>query len=198
MGAATTFTDSVYLDAQGNPNAVFVIKMGGALTTSAYSNVKLLNGAKAANVYWLTEGAADIIANSVFNGTILCNNGAFSLLANAKINGRALVKIGALSTTSDSVYIPVLSTADSVVCFPGIVLPVKLLEFSLNKGSSQAVQVNWITADENDLLHYELMRSENGHQWDLQKIIPAKNNLSEVIFIQQKTFRSTMDTFITA
>lgn len=178
LGAATTFTDSIFLDAQGNPNAVFVIKMWGALTTSAYSNVKLLNGTKASNVFWLTEGAADIIANSVFNGTILCNNGAFSMLANAKMNGRALVKIGALSTTDDSVYIPTLTGADSAICYPGLALPLKLMEFSLSKGNHQTVNLHWVAADETFLRDYEIMRSENGTHWDKQSIIAAKHNVS--------------------
>ncbi len=178
LGAATTFTDSIFLDAQGNPNAVFVIKMWGALTTSTYSNVKLLNGTKASSVFWLTEGAADIVANSVFNGTILCNSGAFSMLANAKMNGRALVKIGALSTTNDSVYIPTLTGSDSAICYPGVVLPVKLVEFSLSKGDNQRVNLHWVAADESDLRHYEIMRSENGNHWDMQSVIAAKNNAS--------------------
>ena len=44
MGGAATFTDSLYLDAQGNPNAVFVIQINGALSTSTYSKVLLING----------------------------------------------------------------------------------------------------------------------------------------------------------
>ena len=44
MNAATTFTDTVYLNAMGNANAVFVIKIYGALTTSTYSKVLLING----------------------------------------------------------------------------------------------------------------------------------------------------------
>ena len=60
MKAAAVFTDSLYLNAQGNPNAVFIIKINGALTTSTYSKVLLINGAQAKNVYWKIEGAVSI------------------------------------------------------------------------------------------------------------------------------------------
>ena len=60
MNAAAVFTDSLYLDAQGNANGVFVIKINGALTTSTYSRVKLINGAQSKNVYWKIEGAVTI------------------------------------------------------------------------------------------------------------------------------------------
>jgi hypothetical protein len=71
LDAATTLTDSVYLNALGNPDAIFVMKINGAFTASANSKVLLINGAQAKNVYWLVEGAADINNYSIFNGNIL-------------------------------------------------------------------------------------------------------------------------------
>ncbi len=101
MGGAATFTDSLYLDAQGNADAVFVIKINGAMSTSTYSNVILLNGAQSKNVYWKIEGAVDISDYSVFSGTIICNNAALGTIATGvTLNGRALTTVGALSTTA--------------------------------------------------------------------------------------------------
>jgi len=60
MNAATTFTGDLYLNALGNANAVFVIKIYGALSTSTYANVILTNGTLAKNVYWLVSGAVSI------------------------------------------------------------------------------------------------------------------------------------------
>jgi len=91
MKAAAVFTDSLYLNAQGNPNAVFIIKINGALTTSTYSKVLLINGAQAKNVYWKIEGAVSINNYSVFCGTIVCNNGALGAInTGVVLNGRAL------------------------------------------------------------------------------------------------------------
>jgi len=107
MKAACTFTDSLYLNAQGNPNAVFVIKINGALTTSTYSKVLLINGAQAKNVYWKIEGAVNINNYSVFCGTIICNNGALGAInTGVVLNGKALLTTGALSTSSITTTLP--------------------------------------------------------------------------------------------
>jgi hypothetical protein len=101
LNAATVFTGNVYLNAEGNSNAVFVIQMNGALSTSTYSNVILINGAQAKNVFWKIEGAVTLNNYSTFNGTIVCNNGALGAInTGVNINGRLLTTNGALTTTA--------------------------------------------------------------------------------------------------
>jgi len=103
MKAAAVFTDSLYLNAQGNPDAVFIIKINGALTTSTYSKVLLINGAQAKNVYWKIEGAVSINNYSIFCGTIICNNGALGAInTGVVLNGRALTTTGALTSAAIS------------------------------------------------------------------------------------------------
>lgn len=106
MNAATVFTDSLFLNAEGNANAVFVIKINGALSTSTYSKVVLTNGTLAKNVYWMIDGAVDINDYSIFNGTIICNNGAINLNTGVEINGRALTTTGTISTSAVTVTMP--------------------------------------------------------------------------------------------
>ncbi len=107
LNGAATFTDSLYLNALGNPDAVFVIQINGALSTSTYSKVLLTNGAQAKNVYWKVEGAVSINNYSVFCGTIICNNAAMSAInTGVVLNGRALTTTGALNTSTTSVTIP--------------------------------------------------------------------------------------------
>src|SRR6202008_2884518 len=94
-------------NALGNANAVFVIKINGAFSTSTYSKVKLINGAQSKNVYWKIEGAVSINNYSVFRGTIICNNGALSALnTGVTFEGRALTNVGALTTSATAVTIP--------------------------------------------------------------------------------------------
>ena len=115
MKAAATFTDSLYLNALGNPDAVFVIKINGALTTSTYSKVLLINGAQAKNVYWKIEGAVNINNYSVFCGTIVCNNGALGAInAGVILNGKALLTTGALSTASITTIMPAICTLTGI------------------------------------------------------------------------------------
>jgi len=107
MNAAAVFTDTLYLNAQGNPDAVFVIKINGALTTSTYSKVVLINEAQAKNVYWKVEGAVTINDYSVFCGTLIANNGAFGAInTGVTLNGRALTTNGALTAATITSIMP--------------------------------------------------------------------------------------------
>ena len=63
--------NNVTLDAQGNPNAVFIFKMGSTLTTGTGSQVILAGGAKAGNVFWQVGTSATIDTTSIFKGNVL-------------------------------------------------------------------------------------------------------------------------------
>lgn len=106
MKAATVFTDTLYLNALDNPNAVFVIKINGALSTSTYAKVALINGALAKNVFWKVDGAVSINNFSDFKGTIIANNGAVSINKGVLLNGRAMTTDGELTTDSIRVIVP--------------------------------------------------------------------------------------------
>lgn len=105
LNAATELTDNLYLSAQGNEDAVFVIKIYGALSTSTHSKVILTDGTKAKNVFWLVNGAVAVNDYSIFNGTIVCNNGAIELNTGATLNGSAFTTTGAISTAAVTVNI---------------------------------------------------------------------------------------------
>lgn len=98
LNAATVLNGSVILDAQNNPNAVFVIKIVGALSTSTYASVVLINGADAKNVFWKVDGAININDYSNFKGTVIGNNGAVILNNGVSIEGRVLSTNGGVST----------------------------------------------------------------------------------------------------
>ncbi len=106
LNAATTLTDTLVLNGQGNPNAVFVIKIYGALNTSTFSNVVLTNGTKSSNVFWLVSGAVSINDNSIFRGTIIGHNGAISITTGSTLDGRALTNIGAVSVSAINAVAP--------------------------------------------------------------------------------------------
>ena len=107
LNAATVLTDTVFLNAEGDSNAVFVIKINGALSTGTYACVKLVNGAQAKNVFWKIEGAVTINNYSVFCGTIVCNNGALSAInTGVTIYGRAFTTTGSITTSAITVIMP--------------------------------------------------------------------------------------------
>lgn len=93
------------LDAQGNPDALFIFKVNGALTTSTYSNVILINGASECNVYWQINGLISLKDYSVFRGTALVN-GAISILKGSKVYGRVLSTSGAVNISNIVATLP--------------------------------------------------------------------------------------------
>ncbi|HTB31320.1 MAG TPA: ice-binding family protein, partial [Bacteroidia bacterium] len=98
------FTDTLYLNAEGDANAVFVIRVVGAFSTSVYSKVILINGTQSKNVFWQIEGAVKLNNYSVFCGTIICHNGALGAInTGVNISGRLLTTNGALTTTAVTV-----------------------------------------------------------------------------------------------
>ena len=117
VGSATTFTGNLTLDAQGNPNAVFIIKVGGALNVAATSRVILTNLAQAANVYWRIDGALSVLDNSVFKGTIVAN-GAVHLYGGTTLEGRALSIVGAITMASNTIAVSVSAPSSLIVLKP--------------------------------------------------------------------------------
>ena len=54
------------LDGQGDPNSVFMFKVGSALTASSGSRVQLINGASPCSVFWKVGSSATIDTGSSF------------------------------------------------------------------------------------------------------------------------------------
>jgi hypothetical protein len=105
LNAATMLTDTLFLNAQNNANAVFAILINGALTTSSNAKVILQNGALAKNVFWLVNGNVNISTNSNFIGTVV-SNGAIDLATGVKLDGRALTTVGSVTSNSVTVVKP--------------------------------------------------------------------------------------------
>jgi Ice-binding-like len=109
LGGATTFAGELILDAQGDPNAVFFIRVSGALTTGEGSVVTLINGASLNNVYWQVTGRVDLGHNSIFQGTLVVD-GAINLIEGTTLLGRGLSRTGAITMDASTVNAPVLTS----------------------------------------------------------------------------------------
>ncbi|MFF3440874.1 ice-binding family protein [Streptosporangium sp. NPDC002721] len=80
------------LDAQGDPNALFVFR-APALATAPASVVRLANGAQACNVIWQVGGSATLGAGSRFTGSVLALT-SITAARGATVNGRLLARAG--------------------------------------------------------------------------------------------------------
>jgi len=98
-------TGTLALDAENDPNAVFVFQAGSTLITATSSNVALRNGAQACNVFWKVGSSATLGVGSNFVGSILALS---SITANtgARVQGRLLARNGATTLDSNRVSRP--------------------------------------------------------------------------------------------
>lgn len=156
-----TLTGNLILNAMGNPNAIFVIKVNGALSTGISSKVLLTNSAHQDNVYWYVNGAFILADSSLFKGTLICN-GAISLLQKANIVGRALTTAGAIS---------IMNTSNS--------LPVNLTSFTA-QCSNRNIHFQWSTASEKNNQFFTLQSSSNQEEFTNIATLKGAGNSNKV------------------
>lgn len=90
-GTSVLVSTSATLDAQGNPDAVWIFQIAGDLKVANGKHITLAGGAKASNIFWQVAGHADIGTGAHFEGNLLTQN-AISLKTGATMNGRALAQ----------------------------------------------------------------------------------------------------------
>jgi hypothetical protein len=99
----TIQTGTLTLDAQGDPNSVWIFKISGTLTTGAPGgNITLINGALARNVYWSTGGIATIGAGTIFKGSVFAQTQA-NLLSGVNLTGSLFAVTDRVTLIGDTV-----------------------------------------------------------------------------------------------
>jgi len=107
--------DDLTLDAQGDPNAVFVFQSSSTVITAAgaappgtRTRILLVNGAKASNVWWQVATSATLGAYTEFQGNILAS-ASITMVTGATSCGRLLAggfTAGAFVFDSNVVSVP--------------------------------------------------------------------------------------------
>ena len=92
------------LDAQGNPNAVWIFQIASDFTTvgGAGGSVILSGGAQAKNVFWQVGSSATIGNGTAFKGNVLALT-SITMGPNATAVGRMLARNGAVVMTSTNI-----------------------------------------------------------------------------------------------
>ena len=106
------------LDAQGDPNAVFVFQAGSSLIVGSGSQVNLIGGAQACNVYWQVGSSATIGTGAAFVGNILALT-SISMTTGATLQGRALARNGAVTLDTNTITRPLCTGGSSTTSTPG-------------------------------------------------------------------------------
>jgi hypothetical protein len=177
LGSAGSVAGEIIFDAQGDPNAKFIIRLGGALTVPANSFVTLRNSASACNVFFVIEGAITIGAASQMKGTFLSNNGAITLGAGSNLEGR-------LYTTNGAITFNVSEGTNAEQCINSPVnpvgLPIELVSFS-SDCTENGTELTWWTASEYNNDYFSIFRSTDGIQWETIAQIDGAGNSKELL-----------------
>src|ERR1700722_2353335 len=130
--AAGTFgiTGTLTLDAQGNPDAVFIFQAASTLITASASNVVLINGAQASNVFWVVGSSATLGTNSTLPGNILALT-SITVTSGTTIDGRALARNGAVTLDTNQITIPIPGLTISITALTSSTAPGDTVNYTL-------------------------------------------------------------------
>ena len=95
-------TGGLTLDAEGDPNAVFILQTASTLITASSSNVNIVNAGTSCNVFWQVGSSATLGTFSTFRGTILAL-ASITVTTGVTIDGRALARNGAVTLDTDTI-----------------------------------------------------------------------------------------------
>ena len=90
-GSPVLIPTGVTLDAQGDPNAVWIFQIAQTFTVGNGAIVTLQGGAKAKNIFWQVAGQTTLGTTADFKGIILCAT-AIAMQTGATLDGRALAQ----------------------------------------------------------------------------------------------------------
>jgi len=95
-------TGTLTLDAENDPDAVFIFQAGSTLTSASSARVALINGADACNVFWQVGSSATFGTDTVFVGHVLALT---SITANtrATFEGQLLARNGAVTLDTNTI-----------------------------------------------------------------------------------------------
>jgi len=101
FASSAFLTGTLTLDAQGDPNALFVFQMGSTIISASNSAVITINAADDCNVYWQVGSSATLGTDSAFQGNILATASITMNTRASLIGGRALALNGAVTLDSN-------------------------------------------------------------------------------------------------
>ncbi|MHB9003570.1 MAG: ice-binding family protein, partial [Coriobacteriia bacterium] len=92
-GGVISITGTLTLDAQGDPDAVFIFKSTATLITASASRVQLINGARFCRVFWVVPSSATLGTDSTFVGHIFALTDIHAQTG-AEVEGQLLARNG--------------------------------------------------------------------------------------------------------
>lgn len=134
-------TGTLTLDAQGDPDGVFVFKAASTLITASGSNVNLINSARFCRTFWSVGSSATLGTNSSFVGHILAMS---SITANtgATIQGQLLARNGAVTLDNNIITNGICETTAIPVVEP-VGATLHVIKHVINDGGLSSVAADF-------------------------------------------------------
>lgn len=111
--AALALTQNITLDANGDPDALFIFKAEGAINSSVFTTITLVGGAKACNIFWVALGGIGIGADCIIKGNLIARTAAIAVGFRSTLEGRMFSGGGAIAFGPGTASVPVgTSTID--------------------------------------------------------------------------------------
>ncbi|MDP2299802.1 MAG: ice-binding family protein, partial [Actinomycetota bacterium] len=101
-GGVLGITGTLTLDAQGDPDAVFIFQSTATLITASDSRVELINGARFCRVFWVVPSSATLATDSVFAGHIFALTD-ITVQNGAEVEGQLLARNGQVTLDTNVV-----------------------------------------------------------------------------------------------
>jgi hypothetical protein len=102
FSTSAQLTGNLTLDAQSNPSAVWVFRIGSTLIAASGSAVNFINGGNPCNVQWRVGSSATLDTTSSFQGNILAQ-ASITMNNGASLTGRALARTGAVTLIGNNI-----------------------------------------------------------------------------------------------
>jgi hypothetical protein len=103
VSTPATLNGTLTLDAGGDPNALFIFKIGGTFSTTTHSTLVLTGCASLRNIFWLVNGAISMATYTNISGNIISNPGAIDIGSGVIVQGRVLSKTGAITVYGSTI-----------------------------------------------------------------------------------------------
>jgi hypothetical protein len=115
--ASLSVSGIITLDGQGLANPVFFFQSGTSLSLAAGSQIVLLNGATAADIFWVSGTSVTLGAGALIDGTVLAGS-SVSLDSGVQVDGRLWAT--STVTLADDMISAVPEPAETSVVMGGV------------------------------------------------------------------------------
>jgi hypothetical protein len=156
---AASIGGALTLNAGGDTNKVFIIKINGAFSIGASASIHFVNGAQTNRVFWIAEGAISIAADAYMQGNFISHAGAVGMGDGGDLGGRFLAMKGAITFYNGS-----MDRTGPYSPYVGTPLSVEFQSFT-GERSNQNIRLEWSTVTEKNNDYFLLERSTDALRW---------------------------------